>query len=172
MTGLVTDAQKKKNAAAPASIPPMPTRPTPLRLFEAHEVHPDLEIDWTLPEDRNDWNEEWRRRELRNEMIKDHLLQGKSVQYKSGGNSLYPKVWSGDTCMYVPVKLGTPIIAGDIVFCQVQPYNRFFAHMVLRIDTPADPAEKPKYWIGNIEGRENGWCYREHIYGWLIEVVH
>ena len=31
-------------------------------------------------------------------------------------------------------------------------------------------AKEPKYWIGNIEGRVNGWCFREHIYGILVEV--
>ena len=31
-------------------------------------------------------------------------------------------------------------------------------------------ALEPKYWIGNIEQRVNAWCFREHIYGILVEV--
>ena len=26
-------------------------------------------------------------------------------------------------------------------------------------------------WIGNIMGRKNGWCYREHTFGLLVEVT-
>ena len=29
---------------------------------------------------------------------------------------------------------------------------------------------EPKYWIGNIQGHKNGWCYREHIFGILVAV--
>ena len=31
-------------------------------------------------------------------------------------------------------------------------------------------AKESKYWIGNIEGKINGWCLREHIYGILVQV--
>ena len=31
-------------------------------------------------------------------------------------------------------------------------------------------AEESKYWVGNIQQRMNGWCFREHIYGILVEV--
>ena len=31
-------------------------------------------------------------------------------------------------------------------------------------------AGESKYWIGSIQQRMNGWCFREHIYGILVEV--
>ena len=31
-------------------------------------------------------------------------------------------------------------------------------------------ANEVKYWIGNIQNRYNGWCYREHIFGILVKV--
>ena len=57
----------------------------------------------------------------------------------------------------------------DIVFCQAQPKNRFFAHLV-----------KYKWWedgqwhfqISNLAGRPNGWCRIEHIYGLLVRCQH
>jgi len=47
----------------------------------------------------------------------------------------------------------------------VQPSGLFYAHIVRAIQF-----QPPKYHIGNIEGRINGWCHREHIFGILIEV--
>ena len=32
-------------------------------------------------------------------------------------------------------------------------------------------SKQPKYWIGSIQGRVNGWCHREHIFGVLVEVA-
>ena len=61
---------------------------------------------------------------------------------------------------------------GDIVFCQVQRERGsqlFYAHFVLSIEHDYH-AQEPKYWIGNIEQRVNGWCFREHIYGILVQV--
>ena len=58
---------------------------------------------------------------------------------------------------------------GDVVFCQVQRSQQFYAHLVLSIEHDYH-AQEPKYWIGNIEQRVNGWCFREHIYGVLVQV--
>ena len=58
---------------------------------------------------------------------------------------------------------------GDIVFCQVQPGDRFYAHLVKtkEFDTFR---EEWKFTISNIKGRENGYAYMETIYGKLISV--
>ena len=58
---------------------------------------------------------------------------------------------------------------GDIVFCQVQPSQQYFAHIVLDVEESWYHNE-PKYWIGNIQGYNNGWCLREHIFGILVDV--
>ena len=54
-------------------------------------------------------------------------------------------------------------------FCQVQRSQQYYAHIVLSIEHDYH-AKEQKYWIGNIEQRVNGWCFREHIYGILVEV--
>ena len=66
-------------------------------------------------------------------------------------------------------KEASEIHVGDIVFCQVQRSGQYYAHIVLEIQHDLFGRE-PKYWIGNIEQRHNGWCYREHIFGILVEV--
>ena len=79
----------------------MPTRAPPAIIFQAHEVHPEDEEDWTLDAD---WETELIRRNMRNSMCKDMLLAGRSVQFRSSGNSLHPFVRSGDVTMWEPVK--------------------------------------------------------------------
>ena len=98
------------------------------------------------------------------------MLHGKSVIYRSSGNSLKPLVKSNDRTTYDPVRSPEEVMAGDTVFCCVQPGHRFYAHLV-----------KYKQWwesdncwyftISNSAGihRENGWCRIEHIYGKLVE---
>ena len=55
------------------------------------------------------------------------------------------------------------------MFCQVQRAQLYYAHIVLNIQDDYH-ARESKYWIGNMSGRINGWCYREHIYGILVDV--
>ena len=142
-------------------------RPPPFLLKDEHEVTPALDVDWTLcPED---WAKEIRLRHLRNCMIKEALLEGHSIKYRSSGSSLWPKVKCGDECTYAPVTEAHEIEEWDIVFCEVQPGDRFYAHMI-----------KAKYWdtkakcwyfnISMMDGKENGWCAIKHIYGRLVKV--
>ena len=71
--------------------------------------------------------------------------------------------------MHAIQKNASEIGVGDIVFCQVQRSQQYYAHIVLEVERDYHALE-PKYWIGNIEHRINGWCFREHIFGILVEV--
>ena len=158
------------NAAVSAQdIPPMPTRRCPFRIYEAHEVHPLDNVDWTF--NQADWDQELRDREHRNHLLRDHLLEGKTAQYRSSGNSLFPDVHSGDCCMYEPVTNESLLKEGDIVFCLVLPKCHFYAHKILKIRWVMDSRWKVKYWIGNNKGHVKGYCFIEHIYGRLFEVA-
>ena len=35
---------------------------------------------------------------------------------------------------------------------------------------PAPVRQETRYFIGNIQRRNNGWCYRRHIFGTCVEV--
>ena len=109
-------------------IPPMPNRLPPFVLNWPHEITPELDVDWTLCPD--DYEKELRLREVRNEMIKNELLLGRPVIYRSSGWSLWPKVWSNDQCTFEPVTSADDVNEKDIVFCQVQPGDRFYGHLV------------------------------------------
>ena len=134
-------------------------------LEEAHESIPgsEYDYDWTMgPWDRA---RELRRRQLRNMMIHEKLLEGATVVYRQSGWSLYPIVSSNDRCTFKPVRHPDQVQEQDVVFCLVQPNDRHYAHWV-----------KKKYWaygdwcftISNLAGRENGWCQMKHIFGKLI----
>ena len=125
-----------------------------------------METDWMIPK-KPDWAAEQRLRRIRNNNIKAQLQEGRTVQYKSSGNSLYPHVHSNDVCMFEPVLYPETIKLNDIVFCEVQPGNRYFAHKVLDIYRDSG---KRYFTIGNQQGFQNGHCEDHHIHGRLIEV--
>jgi hypothetical protein len=146
----------------------MPNRLPPFILETRHGVSSHLDVDWTICP--ANWVIEQSRRKARNELIKEKLQSGKPVCYRSTGNSLWPLVHSNDQTTYEPVGDDPDQVqVEDIVFCQVQRGDRFFAHLV-----------KEKWlhngqWyftIANYQGHENGWCRMEHIYGRLVECVH
>ena len=128
-----------------------------------HEASPELDVDWTLSED---WAEEQRLREVRSEMIKTQLQAGISVCYRSSGWSLCPRVRSNDQTTYEPVASADMVHVDDIVFCQVQRSNRFFAHLV---KSKEGYRNDWLFTMANIKGMVSGWCRIEHIYGRLTE---
>ena len=185
----------KVHALTPAEVEEIerakPQRPVPIAadlVFPTpHEAVPTFDVDWTRggPSGKSvdQWEEELRLRDLRNRLLAEHLLMGRIVHYESSGNSMWPLVQSGDACTFHPVRAVTAadgmhafpkaeskIEVGDIVFCIVQPRGAYYAHIVLRIETD-DHAEENKYWIGNIHEYMNGFCYKEHIYGILVDVT-
>ena len=138
----------------------------PRMVFEAHEVHPSHEVDWTLC---RDWEAEIQNRLIRNLMIKEMLQSGRSVQFRSSGNSLKPKVISGDVTMWEPVTDHSLLQISDIVFCCTQPKGLFYGHAIRYIQ---ESRGETYWWIGNLQNppSDNGWCCKEHIYGQLYEV--
>ena len=57
----------------------------------------------------------------------------------------------------------------DIVFCQVQPGDRFYGHLVSR---KWFQDGEWYFTISNLKGRSNGWCAIKHMYGRLIRCQH
>ena len=90
------------------------------------------------------------------------------MYFRSSGCSLYPYVLPGDGCTFTPVTDQNQVRVTDIVFCEVQPLGRFYAHMV--VEKQEESSGKMRYIIGNASGHQNGWCHIEHIYGRLVKV--
>ena len=163
-----------------------PRRLLPVVLEGPHEAAPSFHEEWTIvPGSKSDlekWEQELRRRDVRNKLIRESLTEGRCVFYKSSGSSMWPLVQTNDACTFLPIqavtakdgvhaiqKEASQICVGDIVFFQVQRSQQYFAHIVLDVGQCYYNKE-PKYWIGNIQGHFNGWCVREHIFGILVDV--
>ena len=149
------------------------------RVHETHELHPpDCISPCLMDSDKEAWDEEMRRRTQRNDMIKQKLIAGWSVLFRSTGWSLYPRVHSDDCTLFHPVLDPTNIRKNDVVFCEVNPGHKMFAHKVLRVHTdktwedPKTGCISPKRWfeIGNWNGIYNGFAWEWQVYGRLVEV--
>jgi hypothetical protein len=158
----------------------------PVVLEGPHEAAPSFHEEWTfVPGSKCDpekWEQELRLRDARNRLIREYLIEGRSVFYKSSGSSMWPLVQANDGCSFYPTQAVTAkdgvhsiqkgaseICVGDIVFCQVQRSQQYYDHLVLDVEQ-SYYHEEPKYWIGNIQRHFNGWCLREHIFGILVDV--
>ena len=101
--------------------------------------------------------------------MKSIVVAGEPVAYRSSGRSLEPRVYSGDRCSYEPVTSAEQVSVDDVVFCEVQAGDRFYAHVVSRKEW--DEWDGCYYFcISNMKGWTNGWCHIKHIYGKLFTV--
>jgi phage repressor protein C with HTH and peptisase S24 domain len=84
------------------------------------------------------------------------LLAGETVTFKPRGNSMTPRIYSGDLVTVSPITPETHISIGDIVFCKVK--GNVYLHLVKGI-------RDSRYLIGNNHGHINGWT--SNVYGVL-----
>ena len=97
---------------------------------------------------------------------KARLQAGETVQFRGGGNSLAPRIRSGECCKYSPVLKHEDIKVKDIVFCQIN--GRYWGHMVKK-KTFVGGDDMYEYTISNIRGFEHGTCKLDHNYGKNID---
>ena len=123
--------------------------------------------------------------------LRTKLRAGGSACFQPSGYSMYPMVQSGDVCTFHPIQAVTAegqlsiqkerseIGVGDVVFCQVQPSQLYYASIVHEVQQQCWDGDRPRgsaavqrhnYLIGNTQRHIHGWCYRENIFGILIDV--
>ena len=90
------------------------------------------------------------------------LQAGQTVRFRPRGNSMTPRIKSGELCIVEPM-VGQDIEVGDVVLCKVRSAE--YLHIVKAINF-----EDGQYLIGNNRGRINGWISKEAIYGRLIAI--
>lgn len=88
------------------------------------------------------------------------LSRGETVQFRPHGNSMQPRIESGQLCTVAPVN-PVHVKAGDVVLCKVR--GREFLHLVTAV-------RHGQWQIGNNKGHVNGWIGPRAIYGRLIKV--
>jgi len=87
------------------------------------------------------------------------LKCGETVTLTPHGNSMLPRIKSGQTCVVAPLEDGQPE-KGDVVLCKVN--GNEYLHIVKAV-------QGSRYQIGNNKGRINGWVGRGAIFGRLVE---
>lgn len=88
------------------------------------------------------------------------LKEGQTVSFRPRGNSMSPKIESGQLCTVEPVEANS-LQPGDIVLCKVAGSE--YLHLVKAV-------QGGRYQIGNNRGRINGWVGANGIYGRLVRV--
>lgn len=81
------------------------------------------------------------------------LQAGETVQFRPRGNSMKPRIESGQLCTVEPANT---IEVGDVVLCKVK--GREYLHLVKAV-------KGETYQIANNRGHINGWVGRNAIYG-------
>jgi hypothetical protein len=91
------------------------------------------------------------------------LLEKGEVTFKPHGNSMTPKINSGEQVVVKKVDLKA-VRAGDAVYAKVK--GSYYLHLLSAIDESQN-----RYQISNNHGYVNGWVNAEHVYGLCVKVL-
>jgi phage repressor protein C with HTH and peptisase S24 domain len=94
-----------------------------------------------------------------NKQFADKLLKGETVQCRPRGNSMIPRIHSGQLVTISPDVSG--LHKNDIVFCKVR--GKYFVHLLSAI-------QGDRYQISNNKGHINGWIGINGIFGKVTKV--
>jgi len=89
------------------------------------------------------------------------LQSGQTVSFRPTGNSMKPKIESGQLCTVDPVTDVAVLAVGDIVLCKVR--GNEYLHLIKAI-------QDQRFLIGNNRGGTNGWIGPHSIFGRLVRV--
>jgi len=88
----------------------------------------------------------------------EKLKRGEPVTIRPHGNSMRPKINSGDR---VDISPDEDYNKGDIVLVKVR--GRVYLHLIKAI-------KDDRFLIGNNHGRINGWANKKAIYGKVVKI--
>ncbi len=88
------------------------------------------------------------------------LAAGRSVKFRPRGNSMIPRIYSGNEITVEPVQ-ESQLKANDIVFCKVKGF--YFIHLISAVSNKG-------FQISNNRGHINGTIKFSQIYGKVTEV--
>lgn len=89
----------------------------------------------------------------------EHLQNGETCIVIGYGNSMTPKLKSGESVIMEPVTEETILKKGDIVLCKVN--GNYYCHLISSI-------RGNSYQISNNHKHVNGWVSKNNIFGRMI----
>jgi hypothetical protein len=99
------------------------------------------------------------------EKYKLELLKGEVIEFRPKGNSMQPKIESGQLVTVQPITDYSNIKKNDIVFCKVN--GKFFVHLVQSVQKNKNGFS---FKIGNNKNHTNGWTFQNNVFGKIIKV--
>jgi hypothetical protein len=90
------------------------------------------------------------------------LLEKGTVTWKPHGNSMNPKIDSGDQVVVKKVE-NKVLRVGDAVYAKVK--GSYYLHLLSAIDET-----QGRYLISNNHGHDNGWVTGDKVYGVCVQV--
>lgn len=96
---------------------------------------------------------------MRRNQILETLQEKGEVSFKPHGNSMTPKIKSGELVRVIRILPGLYRV-GDAVYCKVK--GSYFLHLLTSVDGD-------RYQISNNHGHVNGWVGINCIYGVCVE---
>ncbi|MEZ4452417.1 MAG: S24/S26 family peptidase [Nannocystaceae bacterium] len=93
----------------------------------------------------------------------DRLARGEVVQFRPHGNSMVPRIRSGQWVTVAPLEREPEV--GDAVLCRVRGTE--YVHLIKAIQ---GHGPRRRYLIGNNHGGINGWTPRGQIFGVVTRV--
>lgn len=91
----------------------------------------------------------------------EKLKNNEKVSFRPKGNSMVPKIKSGQLCEVEPIENHNSLSISDIVLCKVK--GNQYLHLITAID-------KDRFQISNNKGFVNGWINKNAIYGKLVSI--
>ena len=92
----------------------------------------------------------------------EHLLNGETCIVVGYGNSMTPKLMSGEAIIMEPVNTDTVLNKNDIVLVKVN--GHYYCHLISAI-------RGNSYQISNNHKHVNGWVSKKNIFGRMISKV-
>lgn len=98
-----------------------------------------------------------------NAIAVSHLKNGETCILTGYGQSMTPKLKSGQKVKVIPVFDDIELKKNDIVFCKVK--GNYYLHKISAIKN------NKSYQISNNHGHVNGWISRNNIFGKVVEIL-
>lgn len=92
----------------------------------------------------------------------EKLRRGETVSFRPRGDSMTPKIYSGQLVTVEPIGRETFLKDGDIVLCKVAGSQ--YLHLISAVGS------NDCFQISNNHGKVNGWCHISNIFGRLTKV--
>lgn len=103
----------------------------------------------------------------RENFILKTLLEKGEVIWRPKGNSMTPRIHSGDQVKVINC-LPQVFRVGDIAYAKVR--GSYYLHLLTAIDTSAGTGYLARYQISNNHGYCNGWTDAKNMFGILVQV--